>query len=113
MDQNYTEQNNNVMNNQQPVNNGYAPVKPDNFMVWAILCTIFCCLPFGIASIINANKVDSLWAMGDYQGAQTAAQNARKWFKWGIICGIIAYIFYIIFGIIGGVGAAALNNGNF
>ena len=107
MDQNYTEQNNNVMNNQQPVNNGYAPGQPDNFMVWAILCTIFCCLPFGIVSIINANKVDTLWAMGDYQGAQVAAAKARSWFKWGVICGFIATIIYVALTLIGTIGSYA------
>lgn len=34
--------------------------KADNNMIWAILCTLFCCLPFGIVSIINAAKVDGL-----------------------------------------------------
>ena len=48
--------------------------KPDSFMVWAILSTIFCCLPFGIASIVNASKVDGLWASGDYNGANEAAR---------------------------------------
>ena len=29
-----------------------------NNMVWAILTTLFCCLPFGIVSIVYAAQVD-------------------------------------------------------
>lgn len=36
--------------------------KPDNNLVWGILVTILCCLPFGIVSIIKASSVDNLWA---------------------------------------------------
>ncbi|WP_417935251.1 CD225/dispanin family protein [Flagellimonas maritima] len=32
------------------------PPKPDNYLVWAILSTIFCCIGTGIASIIYASK---------------------------------------------------------
>lgn len=70
--------------------------KPDNFLVWAILGTIFCCVPFGIASIVNASKVDGLWRSGDYEGAVRAAKNARKWFWWGFWLGILCLIINIV-----------------
>ncbi|WP_197513887.1 CD225/dispanin family protein, partial [Mycobacterium sp. 1165178.9] len=38
--------------------------EPDNYLVWAILCTVLCCLPFGIVSIVYSNKVSGLWAQG-------------------------------------------------
>ena len=41
---------------QPPVTNN---PKPDNWLVWAILSTILCCLPLGIVSIIYATKVDN------------------------------------------------------
>ena len=53
--------------------------KPDNCLVWAILSTCFCCLPFGIVSIVYASKVDSEWALGNYDGAEDAAKKARTW----------------------------------
>ena len=34
---------------------GQRPLKPDNNLVWAILCTLLCCLPFGIVSIVYAS----------------------------------------------------------
>lgn len=82
--------------------------KPDSFMVWAILSTIFCCLPFGIASIVNASKVDGLWASGDYNGANEAARKARTWFWWafglGAVVVIINIIYYIVVGVAIGMG---------
>ena len=35
--------------------------KPDNFLPWAIVSTVLCCLPFGIVAIVYASKVDTLW----------------------------------------------------
>ena len=39
-------------------------IKPDSNLVWAILTTLICCLPFGVVAIVKACKVDSLWANG-------------------------------------------------
>ena len=96
-------------NPQQPYGNQYpqkpygnqqgAPAgnKPDNYLVWAILCTIFCCslfsLPFGIASIVNASKVESAWNSGNYAEAQKASENAKKF---AIICAIVGFICNLI-----------------
>jgi hypothetical protein len=52
--------------------------KPDNHLVWAILSTVFCCLPLGIASIVFAAQVDSKWAAGDYAGARESSEKAKK-----------------------------------
>lgn len=57
---------------------GAAGPKPDNYLVWAILSTVFCCLPVGIASIVYAAQVDGKWTQGDYQGAREASQKARQ-----------------------------------
>ncbi|MGH9041809.1 MAG: CD225/dispanin family protein [Acidimicrobiia bacterium] len=57
---------------------GGAGPKPDNNLVWAILSTIFCCLPLGIASIVFAAQVDGKWAQGDHQGARDAADKAKR-----------------------------------
>ena len=68
--------------------------KPDNNMLWAILCTLFCCLPLGIVAIINAAKVDGLYRSGDYSGAQEAANNAKKYALYGLVIGIIWIVIY-------------------
>ena len=50
-----------------------------NNMAWAILTTLFCCLPFGIVSIVYASQVDGRRAAGDIESARTAAEKARFW----------------------------------
>lgn len=74
-----------------------APVKPNDYLVWAILSTIFCCLPFGIVSIVYASKVDSLWTTGRYAEAEEAARKAKNWF-WGAFgTGMAFYLLYTLF----------------
>ncbi len=77
---------------QQPVGG-----KPDNFLVWSILATILCCLPFGIIAIVYSSKVNSLWYEGKYDEARKAASNARGWFWAAFFCGLISSIGYIIY----------------
>ncbi|KZS68919.1 hypothetical protein A4G26_00735 [Mycobacterium kansasii] len=78
---------------------GYAP-EPDNYLVWAILATILCCLPFGIVSIVYSTKVSGLWAQGRYAEAQAAAANAKKWAIIsaiaGAVIGVIVGVIYVI-----------------
>lgn len=69
---------------------------PDNNLVWGILCTVLCCLPFGIVSIVKATSVDKLWAMGDYAGAQKAASDAGKWALWGAISAVVMWVLFIV-----------------
>ena len=45
-----------------------------NHLVWAILSTLFCCLPLGIVSIVFAAQVDGKRAAGDLAGAQEASR---------------------------------------
>lgn len=71
--------------------------KPDNNMTWAILSTIFCCLPLGIVSIINAAKVDGLYRSGDYEAAIEAANNSKKYAKWGALAGVLLIILVLVF----------------
>ncbi len=85
---------------------------PDNNLVWAILCTVLCCLPLGIVSIIKSTKVKELWALGDTMGAQKAADDAKKYAIWGAIIGpIVLIIFWIIMFVIGMGGALLGGNG--
>ena len=72
------------------------PPMPDNYLVWAILVTIFCCLPFGIVSIVKASQVSSLYNQGDYQGAVAASESAKKWVIWSVIAAAIGGVLYIL-----------------
>jgi len=53
--------------------------KVPNYLVQSILCTLCCCLPFGIVAIVFAAQVNSKLAAGDYQGAVASSKNARLW----------------------------------
>lgn len=60
---------------QQAPSNEFVP----NNMVWAIVTTLFCCLPLGIVSIVYASQVDGRRAAGDIAGARAAAAKAGFW----------------------------------
>ena len=83
---------------QQPNQNQAPPFpKPSNNLVWGILTTILCCLPFGIVSIVFASKVDGLWYSGRYQEAKDAARKAGTWAIVSASIGILFSIIYIVF----------------
>lgn len=75
---------------------GGMTVPPDNKMVWSVLVTLFCCLPFGIVAIIKSSEVNNKWAAGDVAGANASAAEASKWIKWSVITGIVGVVLAII-----------------
>jgi ABC-type Fe3+ transport system permease subunit len=82
---------------------------PDNNLVWAILCTVLCCLPLGIVAIIKSTKVNELWAQGDKEGAQKAADDAKKFSIWGAGIAVVFIVLYFILMAIGVAGGALFN----
>ena len=72
-----------------------APAVP-NHLVGAILVTLFCCLPFGIVSIVYAASVNGKVASGDIEGAQVASQKAMKWLKIAFVSGIIVQVLNVL-----------------
>ena len=55
------------------------PAHVPNYLLQAILVTVFCCLPFGIVSIVYAAQVNGKVASGDMAGAREASAKARTW----------------------------------
>lgn len=70
------------------------PAKPANNLVFAILTTLFCCLPAGIVSIIYSAQVDSHYNNGRYQQAIDAAGKAKTWAIVSMVLGLVVYGFY-------------------
>lgn len=70
---------------------GMGPTVP-NYLVQSILVTICCCIPFGIVAIVYAAQVNSKVAMGDFDGARTSSDNAKKWCWIALITGIVVNI---------------------
>jgi hypothetical protein len=61
-------------------------------MVWAILCTVLCCLPLGVVAIVKAGEVERNWYQGYPDQAHKAADDARKWAMWGAIIAVAGYL---------------------
>lgn len=80
-------------------------IKPDSNLVWAILTTLICCLPFGVVAIVKACKVDGLWANGQYQEAVNASNEAKKW---SIIAAVVALVGYAIYILCLAIGIACM-----
>lgn len=76
---------------------------PPNHLVWAILSTLFCCLPLGVASIVFAAQVNSKWNAGDAAGAQESSAKARKFALWSTIVGVVLLVLYIVLIAVGAV----------
>jgi hypothetical protein len=72
---------------------GMAP--PKNYLIEAIISTVCCCIPLGIAAIVFAAKVDGLASRGDYAGATEAANKAKMFSIIAVVAGLIANGIYL------------------
>ena len=86
-----------------------SPPPPiDNHLVWAILATIFCCLPFGIVSIVYAAQVNGLVAEGKFDSARQASENAKMWAWISFGIGIVPAGLFVLAGVYGILGPVEL-----
>lgn len=77
-----------------------------NYLVFAILATVFCCLPTGIPAIVYAAQVNGKLQAGDLAGAQLASKNAKMWCFVSLGLGLLVGLLYgvlILAGILNGV----------
>lgn len=82
---------------QTPPQSNPLQAPPENYLVWAILTTIFCCWPFGIPAIINASKVNSAYDRGNYAESLEASRKAKNWTIASAATGGTIAILYIVF----------------
>ena len=81
----------------QPAQPGYGQVaNVPNYLVQAILVTIFCCLPAGIVAIVFAAQVNGKVAEGNLPEAQRLSRNARTWCWVSFGVGLAVAILYAI-----------------
>jgi len=83
---------------------------PDNYLVWAILSTVLCCLPLGIVSIVKSTQVNTLWAQGQPDQARAAAESAKKFAIWSAITAVVLWVIFVIVYVI--IIVAAVNSTN-
>jgi hypothetical protein len=86
---------------------GQVPPHIPNYLVQAILVTLFCCLPFGIVSIIYAAQVNGKVSGGDIRGAMESSQKAKTWCWVAFGLGLVVVLIQIIMMIVGGGLSAA------
>lgn len=77
-----------------------APQRPVNFLPWAIVSTILCCVPLGIVGIVFASKANREWNLGNYNEACEAAKKAKIWTIVAAGSGLLFSILYILFVIV-------------
>lgn len=94
--------------NEQEINQQQTP--PPNYLVFAILTTIFCCQILGIVSIVFAAQVNSRWNSGDIAGANDASRNAKLWawiaFGSGLLIAVVATLLAVL-GVFAGIMSGA------
>ena len=69
---------------------------PKTWLVESILVTVLCCLPFGIAGLVNATKVETCYVSGEYERAEQLSQQAKKWATWGVWSTIAVYFLVFV-----------------
>lgn len=74
---------------------------PSNYLIPAILVTLFCCLPGGIAAIVYATQVNSKYQAGDYAGAEEASKQAKRWVMISVGVGAVVIFIVIILNVLG------------
>lgn len=79
-----------------PENNDLPPLKPTSWLWQSIVATLFCCMPFGIAAIIFAAKVNSLYFNGQYEESQRMSRKARMWVIISFALGLLYLLFCIL-----------------
>jgi hypothetical protein len=67
-----------------------------NYLIPAILSTIFCCLPLGVVSIIFATQVNSKVATGDIAGATEASRKAKMFSFIAVGLGVLTWVCVVI-----------------
>lgn len=86
----------------QQIQQAGAPVgSVRNYLAHSILATLFCCVPFGIVSIVYAAQVNSKLAAGDYAGAVEASNKARMWCWASFGTGLAVIVFYFLIAMLG------------
>lgn len=102
---NSTNQGQSMYNNNVYGRNDVRPM-PKNWLIESILVTIFCCQVFGIIAIVYSTKVESLYHAGDYEAAEEASRNAKKWVTFGFFSLFIILALYFLFFVVIGATSA-------
>jgi hypothetical protein len=79
-----------------PAPSSGATANIPNYLIPAILATIFCCLPVGVVSIIFAAQVSGKISAGDMAGAMDASRKAKMFMFIAVGAGVLTYVIVIV-----------------
>lgn len=68
---------------------------PKNWMIEAVLLSIFCCSPISVVGIFYALKVERLYNAKEYDASVRASNLARNWALLGIMFLPVCYIIFV------------------
>lgn len=66
-----------------------APVMPSTYLLWSVLCIVFCCTIPGIVATVFSCQVSSRFYNGDYEGAEKASRRAQLWIIIAFCLGVL------------------------
>ena len=73
---------------------------PRNYLVWAIISTICCCIPTGIVAIFYAAKVNPAAMAGDMEAARKASEKAALWVVISFVAGLVWAPFSMLYSLL-------------
>ena len=88
-----------------PAREEFREPMPPTYMVWAVIATVFCCLPLGVAAIFFAAQVSTKYYARDFDGARKSSERAEIWIIASIVTGVLFNILYLPLWLITGMMA--------
>lgn len=62
---------------------------PSTYLLWSVLCIVFCCTVFGIVATVFSCQVSSKYYNGDYEGAERVSRRAQAWIIVSFAAGVL------------------------
>ena len=72
-----------------------SPVR--SHLAAAVVCTLVCFAPLGVAAVVCAGNVRTRLALGDVEGARRASRMA-KWLCWGSAAVTVGFLVVVVVG---------------
>ncbi|TCC65680.1 CD225/dispanin family protein [Kribbella pittospori] len=72
-----------------------SPVR--SHLAAAVVCTLVCFAPLGVAAVVCAGNVRTRLALGDIEGARRASRTA-KWLCWTSVAVTVGFLLVIVVG---------------
>ena len=65
------------------------------YLAWAVVCTLVCFAPFGVAAVVCAGNVRTRLALGDVEGARRASRMAKR-LCWASAATTVGFLLLIV-----------------